>query len=75
MKMCVRNYHSYTHLIPDFGIVREPTIWRIMTSKYSCTDDIGPAAVYGGRAAVAAACAGGVDVQRHVRSPASVQRA
>ena len=28
------NSHSYTHLILALGIVREPTIWGFITSKY-----------------------------------------
>ena len=39
--MCAINSHSYTHLILALGIVREPTVWGFITSKYSCTRDIG----------------------------------
>jgi hypothetical protein len=28
------NSHSYTHLILALGIVREPTVWGFITSKY-----------------------------------------
>ena len=35
------NSHSYTHLILALGIVREPTIWVFITSKYPGTHDIG----------------------------------
>ena len=35
------NYHSYTHLIVALGIVREPTVWVFITSKYPGTHDIG----------------------------------
>ena len=30
------------------GIVREPTVWGVITSKYSCTHDIERANVRGG---------------------------
>ena len=33
--------HSYTHLILALGIVREPTIWVFITSKYPGIHDIG----------------------------------
>ena len=39
--MCASNYHSYTHLILALGIVREPTVWVCITSKYPGTHDIG----------------------------------
>ena len=42
-RVCARIYHSYTHLILALGIVREPTFWEFITSKYSCTHDIGRA--------------------------------
>ena len=42
-RMCARNYHRYSHLISALGIVREPTVLGFMTSKYSCTHDIGRA--------------------------------
>ena len=35
------NYHSYTHLILGLGIVREPTVWGFITSKYPGMHDIG----------------------------------
>ena len=35
------NSHSYTHLIPALGIVREPTVWLFITSKYTGIHDIG----------------------------------
>ena len=41
IRPCARNYHSYTHLILALGIVRAPTVWGFMTSKYSCTHNIG----------------------------------
>ena len=28
--MCARNNHSYTHLILALGIVRKPTVWRLL---------------------------------------------
>ena len=31
--MRVRSSHSYTYLILALGIVREPTVWVIMTSN------------------------------------------
>ena len=40
-RMCARNSHSYTHLILALGIVREPTVWVFITSKYPGTHDIG----------------------------------
>ena len=39
--MCASNSHSYTHLILALGIVREPTVWGFITSKYPGTRDIG----------------------------------
>ena len=38
--MYANNYHSYTHLILALGIVREPTIWVVITSKYPGIHDI-----------------------------------
>ena len=35
------NSHSYTHLILALGIVREPTIWVFITSKYPGIHDTG----------------------------------
>ena len=35
------NSHSYTHLIPALGIVREPTVWVFITSNYPGIHDIG----------------------------------
>ena len=32
--MYASNSHSYTHLILALGIVREPTVWVFITSKY-----------------------------------------
>ena len=40
-RVCARHHHSYIHLILALCIVREPTIWGFMTSKYACTPDIG----------------------------------
>ena len=40
-RMYVRNSHSYTHLKLALGIVREPTIWVFITSKYPDIHDIG----------------------------------
>ena len=40
-RMYASNSHSYTNLILALGIVREPTLWGLMTSKYPCTHDIG----------------------------------
>ena len=39
--MCASNSHSYTHLIQALGIVRKPTVWVFITSKYPGTHDIG----------------------------------
>ena len=33
-RMYASNSHSYTHLILALGIVREPTVWGFITSKY-----------------------------------------
>ena len=38
--MYASNSHSYTHLILALGIVREPTVWVFITSKYSGIHDI-----------------------------------
>ena len=40
-RMCASNSHSYTHLILALGIVRKPTVWVFITSKYPGTHDIG----------------------------------
>ena len=40
-RMCASNSHSYTHLIQALGIVRKPTVWVFITSKYLGTHDIG----------------------------------
>ena len=40
-RMCASNSHSYTHLILAVGIVRKPTVWVFITSKYPGTHDIG----------------------------------
>ena len=32
--MYATNSHSYTHLILALGIVKEPTVWGFITSKY-----------------------------------------
>ena len=40
-RMYASNSHSYTHLILALGIVREPTVWVFMSSKYSGIHDIG----------------------------------
>ena len=43
-RLCARNYHVI-QLYPfnaSYGYIdREPTVWGFMTSKYSCTHDIG----------------------------------
>ena len=39
--MYASNSHSYTHLILALGIVREPTVWLFITSKYPGIHDIG----------------------------------
>ena len=39
-RMCASNSHSYTHLILALGIVREPTVWVFIPSKYPGTHDI-----------------------------------
>ena len=41
IRMYASNSHSYTHLILALGIVREPTVWDFITSKYPGTHDIG----------------------------------
>ena len=43
--MYASNRHSYTHLILALGIVREPTVWVFIASKYPDTHDIGRASV------------------------------
>ena len=40
-RMCASNSHSYTHLIQALCIVRKPTVWVFITSKYPGTHDIG----------------------------------
>ena len=55
-RMCASNSHSYTHLILALGIVREPTVWVFITSKYPGTHDIGLPTLRG----CAAVCLGGV---------------
>ena len=40
-RMCASNSHSYTLLILPLGIVREPTVWVCITSKYPGMYDIG----------------------------------
>ena len=42
-RMYASNSHSYTHLILALGIVREPTIWVLITSEYLGIHDIGRA--------------------------------
>ena len=39
--MYASNSHSYTHLILALGIVREPTVWGFITSKFPGIHDIG----------------------------------
>ena len=39
--MYASNFHSYTHLILALGIIRKPTVWVFITSKYHGTHDIG----------------------------------
>ena len=39
--MYASNSHSYTYLILALGIVREPTVWVFIISKYPGTHDIG----------------------------------
>ena len=39
--MYARNSHSYTRVILALGIVRKPTVWVFITSKYPGTHDIG----------------------------------
>ena len=39
--MYASNPHSYTHLLLALGIVREPTVWGFITSKYPGIHDIG----------------------------------
>ena len=48
-RMYASNSHSYTHLILALGIVREPTVWVFITSKYPGIHDIGRASVLPGR--------------------------
>ena len=45
--MYASNSHSYAHLILALGIVREPTVWVFITSKYPGIHDIGLPADYG----------------------------
>ena len=40
-RMYASNSHSYTYLILALGIVREPTRWGFIISKYPGTHDIG----------------------------------
>ena len=40
-RMYASNSHSYTHLILALGIVRKPTVWVFITSKYPGIHDIG----------------------------------
>ena len=40
-RMYASNSHSYTHLILALGIVREPTVWGFISSKYPGIHDIG----------------------------------
>ena len=40
-RMYASNSHSYTNLILALGIVREPTVWVFITSKYPGIHDIG----------------------------------
>ena len=40
-RMYAYNSHICTHLTLALGIVREPTIWIFITSKYPSTHDIG----------------------------------
>ena len=47
--MYASNSHSYTHVILALGIVREPTVWGFITSKYPGIHDIGlPTIIAGG---------------------------
>ena len=39
--MYASNSHSYTHLILALGIVREPTVWVFISSKYPGIHDLG----------------------------------
>ena len=41
--MYAPNYHSYTHLIPNLGIVRELTVRGVITSPNLSIHDIGRA--------------------------------
>ena len=40
-RMYARNYQSYTHFIPDFGIVREPAVCWFIPSPSLFIRDIG----------------------------------
>ena len=40
IRMCARNSHSYTHLVLALGIVRKPTVWGFITSRYPGTHDM-----------------------------------
>ena len=40
-RLYASNSHSYTHLILALGIVRKPTVWIFITSKYPGIHDIG----------------------------------
>ena len=39
-RMYASNSHSYTHLKLALGIVREPTVWVFITSKYPGIHDM-----------------------------------
>ena len=39
--MYASNSHTYTHLIVALGLVREPTLWGFIISKYPGIHDIG----------------------------------
>ena len=40
-RMYASKSHSYIHIILALGIVRKPTVWVFITSKYPGTHDIG----------------------------------
>ena len=45
-RMYASNSHSNTYLILALGIVREPTVWGCITSKYPGIHDIGRATIF-----------------------------
>ena len=65
--MCASNSHSYTHLIIALGIVREPTLWWFITSKYPGTHDMTLACLLCGVQCTPHADCAGVQPPAHTR--------